>query len=66
MSTVTRIQCLIEVPGSSYGADWTMGDIAKQAKRGGLEAIQKMVKAHGGRTIGEPTIVTIIDTEERR
>lgn len=66
MSTVARIRVEVEIGNSgSYGPDWTLEAIRKQVAREATEKLHRLIVKDGGRIIGEPKVITIIDTEEK-
>jgi hypothetical protein len=64
-TSLVRIRAEVEIVGSTYGPDWSIGAIQKQAKEEGRRALMNMLQKAGGRVIGEPTITHVIVTEEK-
>jgi len=66
MSSHARIRVEIEISnGSAYGPDWTLAAIRKQVKEEAMQKLRNLIEPKGGRIVGEPEVVTIIDTEEK-
>jgi len=65
MSSYTRIQLIVEIEGSTYGPDWKLSDIQKQARDESIYALRNQFK-EGARIkiIGEPKVLTYVDMEE--
>lgn len=67
MSTYTRIQMTIEWPGSSYGPEWTIGAIEKQAMEEAAQGVANLFQryAPSARVLGDIVVKTIIVTSEK-
>lgn len=66
MSSCARIRVEVEISnGSAYGPDWTLEAIRKQVKEEAVQRLRNLIEPKGGRIIGEPKVITIIDTEEK-
>ena len=66
MSSYTRIQGTVEIYGSSYGPEWTLAAIQKQAREESLQHLQNKLKGTGLKIIGEPKVLTHVDMEEKQ
>lgn len=68
MSTYTRIQLTVEVEGSSYGPEWTIGAIQKQAREEAVQGLVNLIQREKLRikVIGNPVVLTMIDVEEKK
>ena len=67
MSTHTRIQVTIDWPGSSYGPEWTIGAIEKQAKEEALQGVANLLQQHkpSAVVVGRPVVTTIIVSSDK-
>lgn len=66
MSSYTRIQVTVEISGSSYGPDWTLGAIQKQASREAVQELANKLKDTNLKIIGEPKVLTYVDMGEKK
>lgn len=68
MSTYTRIRLEVEIQGSSYGPEWTVAAIIKQAKSEGPQALRSMLERNDlgtrVRVIGDPVVYTFLDVSD--
>ena len=66
MSSYTRIQVTVEVGGSSYGPEWTLAAIQKQARTEALQGLEDKLRNTGLKIIGEPKVLVYVDMEDKR
>lgn len=68
MSTYTRIQITVEVEGSSYSPDWTIGAIQKQAREEAVQGLINLIyqKELRIKVIGNPVVLTMVDVEDKK
>lgn len=57
LSTFSRIQVTVEIDGSSYGEDWTISDINKQANEEALSYLKNVLRDDQIKIIGTPKVL---------
>ena len=55
----SRVQVLVEVEGSCYGAEWTLADLTKQSGEEAVNLLRNRLSKDGVRIIGEPKVLAI-------
>jgi hypothetical protein len=62
MSVKVTVKCEIEIPIGLWNINSTFEELAKIAKKEGLEKLHKLVRDIGGRVIGEPKpVMTVME-----
>lgn len=57
LSTFSRIQVTVEIDGSSYGEDWTISAINKQASEEAISYLKNACSSHLIKIIGTPKVL---------
>lgn len=65
--SASRVTLTIEVPGSTYGQDWTIKDIVAQAKREVPGHVVEKLRSSfpGVKLIGEPVVSVVCVLEDK-
>jgi hypothetical protein len=64
LRTHARIKVTIEVAGSAYGPEWTVGAIAEQANKECLAMLRSKLEGTGLKIVGEPKTTVLMAEEE--